>query len=216
MKKLCFGSEILRFEVYITKQCDFNLFHLKNQIGPNIDEARDIIDQLIAAQEQLQAAGVSHNDIKPANILVDNDSQIGYKIYIGDFGQADQLGGTPGWTPPEFINPRVPGVSDMYSFGMVILYVLCENKEIFFALRNNFVSAQDKQSNWYKDFHQRPEIRLITQMIKVEPSERISFKHLKDVWRKMRDSTKIITRQNLNFPISYSSVQGCNTPTQLM
>ena len=54
------------------------------------------------AQEQLEKAGMSHNHIKPTNILIDDDVNEKVKIYIGDFGQAEKMGGTPGWTPPEF------------------------------------------------------------------------------------------------------------------
>ena len=143
MKELGLGSKVTRYEVYITKKCDYNLAQVKNQSDFNVEKAKNIIDQLIAAQEQLQAAGVSHNDIKPANILVDYGDQADYKVYIGDFGQADQLGGTPGWTPPEFIDPRVPGVSDMYSFGTVFLYILCKDDEIFYSIRDNFIEDKD-------------------------------------------------------------------------
>ena len=33
-------------------------------------------------------------------------------------------GGTPGWVAPEFMRRTMPGVSDVYSAGLVILYML--------------------------------------------------------------------------------------------
>ena len=113
-------------EIFITKKCDSNLAEFKslgrleNQI--HIGTALSIIDQLLDAHEQLKKANVSHNDIKPNNILIDEDIIAEIKVYVGDFGQADKMGGTPGWTPPEFIGKRIPGVSDMYSFGLLILF----------------------------------------------------------------------------------------------
>ena len=188
--------KITRYEVYITKKCEFNLADLK-QDGINIDEAREIIDQLIDAQEQLQAAGVSHNDIKPANILVDYGDQTTYKIYIGDFGQADQLGGTPGWTPPEFIDPRVPGVSDMYSFGLVFLYVLCENDEIFYSIRDNFINDNDAKQKWFLDLMKNPVIKLVQRMTEPDHKDRIGSTELRTEWKKIRSSVKMITSRQL-------------------
>ena len=143
------------------------------------EQARVIIDQLISAQEQLQFAGICHNDIKPRNILIDEHSEGQYKVYVGDFGQANQLGGTPGWTPPEFIDERIPGVSDMYSFGLVMLYILCEDAGLFYAIRDNFIYNEDFTENWYTDFLKLSEMKMICFMTRTEPNDRILINDLK-------------------------------------
>ena len=215
VSKLGLGTGVKQFEVYITKLCEFNLAEYKKTKKPTVETVKCIIDQLINAQAQLQEAGVSHNDTKPRNILIDTCDDNGVHVYIGDFGQADKKGGTPGWTPPDFLEDRVPGVTDMYSFGRVFLYVLCENADLFYAIRDNIILEEHVNERWYQNFLQLPEIKLVLQMVKPDPIDRISVSDLKKQWKQIRSTAQFISEDRLNFPKMYKNCQENHSISQL-
>jgi len=96
--------------------------------------ARSIAGQLLDALEAVHGASVVHNDIKPDNILFNDNGT----IRLIDFGIARDLDGkdrdfrsgvltgTPGYMAPEVAEGFPPTVrSDLYSVGVVLGQMLC-------------------------------------------------------------------------------------------
>ncbi|XP_058219442.1 G-type lectin S-receptor-like serine/threonine-protein kinase SD2-5 [Rhododendron vialii] len=78
---------------------------------------------------------IYHLDIKPQNILLDDN----FAAKVSDFGLAKlidkdeskvvaTLGGTPGYMAPEWLSSIITEKVDVYSFGAVVLEILCGRK----------------------------------------------------------------------------------------
>jgi Nif-specific regulatory protein len=89
--------------------------------------------QVAHGLEALHAAGVTHGDLKPSNLLVlagagSNGDGLPAGVRLLDFGLAALLGrdthghrGTPGYAAPEVVRGGTPGpVSDLYGFGSLL------------------------------------------------------------------------------------------------
>ncbi|GLT42717.1 hypothetical protein SLA2020_167030 [Shorea laevis] len=80
---------------------------------------------------------IIHLDIKPQNILLDEN----FDAKVSDFGLSKLVGreqsqivttmrGTPGYMAPEWLNSVITEKVDVYSFGIVVLEILCGRKNV--------------------------------------------------------------------------------------
>jgi serine/threonine protein kinase len=111
--------------------------HLQQEVSYEIREVGEIIRQLLDGLGHAHAAGVIHRDVKPSNILINNDG----RIKISDFGiariessQLTQVGdvlGTPHYMAPEqFLGVEIDQEADLFSVG-VIAYELLTGRKPF-------------------------------------------------------------------------------------
>ena len=76
---------------------------------------------------------ISHNDIKPENILYKIDADDKIIVKITDFDQVLKFGGTPGYASPENFSEISLSKSDIWSFGKTLLN-LYTSQEVYKCL----------------------------------------------------------------------------------
>jgi serine/threonine protein kinase len=112
---------------------------LKQKSTLPVDQAVSIISQVAGALDAAHAQGLIHRDVKPANILLDQEGN----AKLSDFGIAKaesleltstgQVLGTPFYMSPEQIrDDDLDGRSDLFSLG-VVLYQAVIGKQPFHA-----------------------------------------------------------------------------------
>ena len=101
------------------------------QQGIPTETAMHLLLQGMSALQAAEQAGITHRDVKPANILVSHDG----RLKLTDFGiarsegtrltQTGQIMGTPSYTAPEALMGTEPsGVSDRYAFAVTAFQML--------------------------------------------------------------------------------------------
>lgn len=111
--------------------------HLQNKAQFELKEVGEIVRQILDGLGYAHGQGVVHRDVKPSNILINDDG----RIKISDFGiarldtstltQVGEIMGSPGYMSPEqFIGSDIGASSDIYSAG-VIAYELITGRKPF-------------------------------------------------------------------------------------
>lgn len=111
---------------------------LVNDFGPLPSALTAVLlDQLLAALEEIHAEGIVHRDVKPANLMLDATGRGMPRLWLGDFGiaagdnaprltQGPFAMGTPGYVAPECLHqgwqPHAP--ADLYATGMCAVEML--------------------------------------------------------------------------------------------
>ena len=196
-------EKVKKYDVFVFELCHGNI----SKEGSNglagqkleLSQSISLCDQLLEGLTQLEKSNSCHNDLKPENILFNYNQNGEYQIRIGDFGQAGRTGGTPGWTWPKFLSERKPGKSDVYSVALLILYVMCDDREVFYRIRNNYVESRGQQ--WLTDVRNDAFFKLIIDMMKLK----VTPQEAKQRWDQISDQVQIITKDYLwwSFGVDY-------------
>ena len=172
---------------------------------------KEYIYQIISGLEYLYKSNILHRDIKPQNILINNNI-----IKICDFGFAKNIEnnelinticGSPLYMAPEILkNGHYSPKSDIWSLGVIIYELLFKkhpypsnsNTELIYNLKNNeniYIDDIDELSN------------LLIKMLKKDVYLRITWKNLfNSSWYTNYKKTKnICSLDNLSFNSLFSS-----------
>lgn len=124
-----------------------------DEFGPlKLQRCVEVLDDLADALGMAHDAGIVHRDIKPGNILFDEQG----KVYLSDFGIAKQQGknitapgtvlGTPAYLAPEqILSEPVNSSTDVYSLGLTIYEALTGQRPFTGALAGQVMMQQLSQ-----------------------------------------------------------------------
>ncbi|MCP4786126.1 MAG: protein kinase [Fuerstiella sp.] len=95
-------------------------------------EAAEVVAAVAEALHYAHKQGLVHRDVKPGNILIDNDNQpfvadFGLALQEENIGKGPKYAGTPAYMSPEQARGeghRVDGRSDIFSLGVVLYEML--------------------------------------------------------------------------------------------
>ncbi|MGD0795715.1 MAG: response regulator [Dehalococcoidales bacterium] len=132
------GNNYIIMEYYPNSLAGQIKKRIKEGSGPLPDNESDqILSGCIRAVRDAHKSGIIHGDVKPANILLDEQ----LKPYLSDFGVARaieeegiSLGlGSSTWAAPEVLGGELPDKpSDLFSLG-ITLYLLFTNRHPFYS-----------------------------------------------------------------------------------
>ncbi|KAI6674953.1 hypothetical protein NL676_002859 [Syzygium grande] len=142
------SHRLLIYEYMLNGSLDRWIFHKSNEYVLDWQQRKKIILDIAKGLNYLHEGcrqKIVHLDIKPQNILLDGN----FNAKVADFGlskliERDQsqvvttMRGTPGYLAPEWLSAAITEKVDVYSFGMVILEIVCGRK-----LFNRFLDEED-------------------------------------------------------------------------
>ncbi|XP_068950052.1 rhodopsin kinase GRK1 [Petaurus breviceps papuanus] len=161
-----------------------------NEENPGFEEARAVfyIAQIICGMEHLHQKRIVYRDLKPENVLLDNDGN----VRISDLGLAVELkegqtktkgyAGTPGFMAPELLRSEEYDFSvDYFALGVTLYEMIAargpfrargekiENKELKQRIISEPVKYTEKFSKASKDFCEA--------LLEKDPGKRLGFKN---------------------------------------
>ena len=174
----------------VMELCDENLtqYIVNNKIASQIEEIKEILNQLNNTFKIMDDNLLAHRDIKLENILVKHEEN-GKNIFkIADYGISKKLlsmskkftssGGTPNFMAPEVLEGENYNLEcDLWSLGVVI-YVLYFNKYPYDA--STELGIYNKIKNFGQKILNKSEDKnldnLIRQLLTADPKKRITWK----------------------------------------
>ncbi|CAD8103710.1 unnamed protein product [Paramecium sonneborni] len=155
------------------------------------EQIQIIIKLILQAIDYMHSQGIMHRDLKPENIMFKQANQL-QSLKIVDFGLATLQNldvyhfprcGTPGYVAPEIANlqdssQKYTVLCDEFSVGC-IFYKLCTGNELFPGNNDSVIMKLNQKCDIILDalqiYQTSPEaIDLLSQLLKVNPSERIT------------------------------------------
>src|SRR4051794_21295735 len=95
--------------------------------APSIEEAVAITNGILAGLDYLHRVGLTHRDIKPDNVLLQDGiprlTDFGLARLLEAAGQSSYISGTPRYMAPETFSGSYSAASDLWAVG-VLLYEL--------------------------------------------------------------------------------------------
>lgn len=188
-----------------TELCDYSLNGLLEEKELNLNQKKDIINQICDGLIYLHENEIIHRDIKPDNlfllktyrnkdtkILMDKESDEKFLVKIGDFGLSKKIklefdneniigAGTELYSAPEQIrNNNYSEMSDIYSLGLVIYEMFSK----FVSELEKISSINSLKKGNYELLNQIKHSEIIDVIIKcinIDPDERISLNEIKTI-----------------------------------
>lgn len=168
----------------------------------------------------LKTINVSHNDIKPSTFLLkwpknQTPSVDNLEVYLPESGFANQQGGyTPLFGSPECLTEPDVKKSDTFCLGRTFLFILSEDREMYYKLLMCPIQSRQKQKNAERIFEQIPLLKLIKEMTKTRVADRIELERVETLLFSLSGTQiDIITEDFLKrkkFPIKIFKEFGSN------
>jgi len=171
--------------------------HQEKKIPFSEQEIVKYFYSLVSAVDYLHSKKIYHRDIKPGNVLLDENgnaklSDIGIAKHVGDEEKYQPLtgqGGTLDYTAPELLKDKSTltkenlAAADAWSLGLVMLE-LCALGNRLMNPMSSVEKVQVAQNNLHdklklKKIYKESLLELIFKLLKVRPSERIKIEEVK-------------------------------------
>jgi eukaryotic-like serine/threonine-protein kinase len=155
-----------------------------------IEEALAILKQLVVGLAAIHAAGITHRDIKPNNVILDGVGP-DVRLYITDFGLArayesdstlsgrGMVAGTPDYIAPElFLGHQPSQASDLFAFGVVLHEIFTGQKPAAVPDSSSVVVSPGLSASGVPPFC----IQLVRECLDPDPKRRCrAFEHALDL-----------------------------------
>lgn len=156
----------------------------------SLSEQLAICIQLGRAIEIINSAGIIHRDIKPMNIIIDNQKK---RVKLLDLGIAKDLNhdletltntgsliGSPGYMSPEQIDGKIAKNSDVFSLGVVLYQFFLWRKESPFKASTLIATMMAVSTQELPPLHEQLKLNVADQATYAKLSNLISKAIIKD------------------------------------